>query len=140
MHFRQLPNQVGPFDEGAGVPTIGRFFEAMAHARATARLRDVLGRSVRCRMFLFFGCHRGKELPDDGFFTATLIKYMRQRALDVHDMARAVIQEVCQATQHCQWPLSISRSVRQKVDARGLMDNLEVQRYVGGRTHGHPGR
>jgi len=83
-------------------------FPRQWHTRATARLRDVLGRSVRCRMFMFFGCHPGKELPDDGFFTATLTKYMRQRALDVHDMARAVTQEVCQATQHCQWPLSIS--------------------------------
>eukprot|EP00435_Cladocopium_sp_Y103_P028070 s637_g7.t1 len=118
-------------------------FPKQWHTRATARLRDVLGRSVRCRMFMFFGCHPGKELPDDGFFTATLIKYMKQRALDVHDMARAVTQEVCQATQHRQWPLIISNLDQplcllpaelcaiKKVDARGLMDNLEVQRYVG---------
>ena len=121
-------------------------FPKQWHTRATARLRDMLGRSVRCRMFMLFGCHPGKELPDDGLFTAVLIKHMRQRGLDVQDMARAVTEEVRQATEsteHRQWPLSISNLDKavcllpaephavKKVNATGLLNNLEVQRYVG---------
>ena len=117
-------------------------FPAHWHTRATARLRDVVGRVVRCRMFMLFGCHPGKDLPDDGLFTKILVKHMWQKNLDVHDLAKAVIQEVRLATQDHQCPLTLSNLDERvclmledphcvkKVDACGLLDKSSVQRYV----------
>ena len=117
-------------------------FPAHWHTRATARLRDVVGGVGRCRMFMLFGCHPGKDLPDDGLFTKILVKHMWQKNLDVHDLAKAVIQEVRLATQDQQWPLTLSNldervclmredpHCLKKVDACGLLDKSSVQRYV----------
>eukprot|EP00438_Fugacium_kawagutii_P003753 Skav233316 [mRNA] locus=scaffold3767:166100:167740:- [translate_table: standard] len=117
-------------------------FPAQWHTRASARLRDVVGRAARCRTFMLFGTHPGKNLPDDGLFTKILVQHLRTYDLDVHDLAKAVTRDVRRATQDCQWPLTLSNldericlvseklQTPKKANATGLLDRPSALRYV----------